>query len=264
MYQWNPDEYKNNSSNQKLWGSELLSKLHLLGNEKVLDIGCGDGELTFQIAAKVPHGSVIGTDNSEDMIRLAKQNYDASNFPNLSFAVKDARELDFNDDFNVVFSNACLHWVIDQKLALNGIYRCLKKGGRILLQMGGHGNGTDFYGAIERVTNRKKWIGFFKGFTFPYGYYTVQEYREFLLAVKFQIQRVEILPRIMTFEDEENFASWIRTTALPFIHRLPESSREDFIHEIVSEYLQNQPPNEEKLIKLKMARLEVEADKLKI
>ena len=111
------------------------------------------------------------------------------------------------------------------------------------------------------MTNRKKWIGFFKGFTFPYGYYTVQEYREFLLAVKFQIQRVEILPRIMTFEDEENFASWIRTTALPFIHRLPESSREDFIHEIVSEYLQNQPPDEEGLIKIKMARLEVVADK---
>ena len=261
MYQWNSEEYKNNSSNQKVWGSELLSKLHLLGNENVLDIGCGDGELTYRIAAKVPHGSVIGIDNSEDMIRLAKQNHDASNFPNLSFAVKDVRELDFNDDFDVVFSNACLHWVIDQKLVLNGIYRCLKRGGRILLQMGGHSNAADFYAAIERVTSRKKWTGFFKGFVFPYGYYTVQEYREFLLAVKLQIKKVEMLPRIMTFEDEEKFASWIRTTGLPYIQRLPESSREGFIHEIVSEYLQNQPPDEEGLIKIKMARLEVVSDK---
>ena len=259
MYKWNSDEYKNNSSNQKSWGSELVSKLHLIGNEQILDLGCGDGELTYQIAILVPQGSVIGIDSSEDMIRLAKQNYGTNRFPNLSFAVKDARELNFNCDFNLVFSNACLHWVIDHRLVLRGIFRSLKNGGKVYLQMGGQGNAADFYAAIEKVISRKKWQGFFERFIFPYGYYSIQEYRGFLLEERFHIDRTDMIPKIMTFDSKDKFASWIRTTALPYTRRVPESSREYFIDEIVSEYLNKQPLDEERIIKIKMVRLEVEA-----
>jgi len=68
MYSWDSEEYQISSSNQKKWGVELFSKLNLSGNEKVLDIGCGDGEITALIAGKVPHDSVIGIDSSRDMI----------------------------------------------------------------------------------------------------------------------------------------------------------------------------------------------------
>lgn len=73
MYKWEPEEYEISSSNQKKWGVELLSKLNFSGNEKVLDVGCGDGEITALIAKRVPHGFVVGIDSSEDMVYLAKE-----------------------------------------------------------------------------------------------------------------------------------------------------------------------------------------------
>ena len=69
MDHWNPKDYHKNSSEQQKWGLELLNKIAFSGNERVLDIGCGDGKLTMEIANRVRHGSVLGIDKSEDMIR---------------------------------------------------------------------------------------------------------------------------------------------------------------------------------------------------
>jgi trans-aconitate methyltransferase len=113
MYKWNAEDYKDNSPNQKKWALELLAKAHLTGNESVLDIGCGDGEITALIAGEVRRGRVVGLDSSTGMIELARQRFPSKAHPNLSFVLKDAREIDFQSEFDLIFSNACLHWVTD-------------------------------------------------------------------------------------------------------------------------------------------------------
>ena len=115
MYHWDAEEYCTSSSNQKKWALELLSKLDLKGSERVLDIGCGDGEITAAIARRVPRGSAVGIDSSRDMVDLAATRYPPNRFPNISFVLKDAREIDFDQEFDAVFSNACLHWVVDHQ-----------------------------------------------------------------------------------------------------------------------------------------------------
>ena len=261
MYHWDAEEYRTSSPNQKKWALELLSKLNLRGDERVLDIGCGDGEITAAIARRVPRGSAVGIDSSRDMVDLAAKHCPPERCPNVSFLLKDAREIDFNEEFDAVFSNACLHWVIDHRPVLAGVKRCLKPSGRMLLQMGGRGNAATVLEAIDAVLKMPRWAGYFKGFTFPYAFYGPEEYRSWMEALGFQVNRAELLPKDMVHEGAEAFAAWLRTTWLPYTERVPEPLREEFIREIVSTHARMRPPDGDGSIHFTMVRLEVEATK---
>jgi len=108
---WNPEDYAKNSDAQLKWARELKSHLDLKGDESILDVGCGDGKITADFAVALPHGRAVGVDSSPQMISYAMRTYASSQYPNLSFACVDARSLDFNHEFDLVFSNAALHWV---------------------------------------------------------------------------------------------------------------------------------------------------------
>ncbi|MUL36019.1 class I SAM-dependent methyltransferase [Gloeocapsopsis dulcis] len=112
---WNPEDYAKNSDAQLKWARELRQNLNLQGNESILDVGCGDGKITADFAATLPRGRVIGVDSSPEMIAYATHIYGSKQYPNLSFACVDARSLDFDQEFNLCFSNATLHWVDNTK-----------------------------------------------------------------------------------------------------------------------------------------------------
>ena len=261
MYHWNAEEYRTSSSNQKKWALELLSKLDLKGNERVLDIGCGDGEITAAIAQRVPRGFAVGIDSSKEMIDLATGRFPSEHYPNIAFLLKDATALDFREEFDAVFSNACLHWVIDLQPVLAGIRSCLKPSGRVLLQMGGKGNATTVLEAIDAVLKMSRWAKYFNGFAFPYAFYGPDEYRSWLAALGLEIRRAELLPKEMVHERSDGFAAWLRTTWLPYTERVPEFLREEFIYEIVAAHARIRPPDADGRIHLTMVRLEVEAEK---
>lgn len=261
MYQWNAREYQASSSNQKKWAMELLSKLDLEGDERVLDIGCGDGEITALIARRVPHGFVVGIDSSRDMIELAIKRCPSERCPNLTFFLKDAGAMDFDEEFDAVFSNACLHWIIDHKSVLEGIKRCLKPSGKVLLQMGGLGNAKTVLEALDDIIKESQWAKFFEGFVFPYGFYGSEEYRNWLGALGFKIVRVGLLPKDMVHEGKGQFAAWLRTTWLPYTQRVPETLREEFIAAVVEQYAGKYSLGNDGHIHIRMVRLEVEAEK---
>ena len=130
---WNAKLYDNKHSFVSKYGNSLVELLAPKQGEKVLDLGCGTGDLanTFY-----EYGvEIIGVDKSENMVEQAIRKY-----PHIKFLVQDAAELDFHDGFDAVFSNATLHWVQPPIQALHGIYQCLKKGGRFVAEFGGKGN----------------------------------------------------------------------------------------------------------------------------
>ena len=260
-YIWNAKDYARQSANQQKWARELIVKLNLHRNEYVLDIGCGDGKVAAEIALQLPNGIVFGIDNSSSMIELACNNFPKSQYPNLSFEINDARTFSFYPQFDLIFSNAVLHWVIDHRPVLKNIYNCLKPGGRILLQMGGKGNAADIITVLDEMRLENKWKSYFMDFDFPYGFYGDQEYRTWLVETGFIIKRVELIPKIMTHPNKEGLEGWIRTTWLPYTQRIPNSDRDEFINEIASRYIQKQPVNSDGIIKINMMRLEVEAEK---
>ena len=158
----------------------------------VLDLGCGDGKVTAEIAQSRRNGTVIGIDNSSSMITLASQQYPASHYPNLAFKLMDARELAFENQFDVVFSNAVLHWIKDHKPVVDGLFKSLKPRGKILLQMGAKGGVSLYLSVLDQILLLPEWKAYFQNFEFPYGFMGVEEYEVMLLEAGFQIKRVEL------------------------------------------------------------------------
>lgn len=261
-YGWNPKDYAKNSQNQFKWAKELIPKLLLRGNEALLDIGCGDGKITAEIAQSLPNGRVVGVDSNRGMIKLAQETYPKKDNPNLSFQVMDARSLAFQDEFDIAFSNAALHWIIDQTTVLKGVHRSLKPNGRVLFQMAGKGNAQAIIGLLDEMRFEPEWHGYFSDFMFPYAFLGAEEYRILLSKTGFVPLRVELFPKDMQFPSREGVAGWVRTTWLPFIERVPLEKRDIFISEIVSRYLASYPAGVNGTVHLGMMRLEVEALKL--
>lgn len=261
MYKWDAEDYQKSSSQQQKWARELIAKFHLQGDERLLDIGCGDGKVTAEIASYLKNGSVLGIDSSKEMIKLAQETFTSQEYHNLSFQIKDARELDFEAEFDLIFSNAALHWIKNHQPVLVKIQRSLKPGGRILIQMGGRGNGRGVLDVADDIIKEEKWKSYFKDFKFPFGFYGPEEYEQWLKAADLTVVRVELLPKVMVHHGIAGFKSWIRTTWLPYTQRVPEELQEDFVNEIALKYLEKHPLGHDNNVNLDMVRLEVEAVK---
>ncbi len=261
MHSWRPDKYAESSSAQKLWAEELIRKIEIDGSERVLDIGCGDGRITASIANLVPGGSVLGIDSSGEMVRFAKERFPPEIHKNLRFAEADARTLDFEEEFDLVVSFAALHWIADHGPVLRKIRRALRPGGRIFLQFGGRGNAAAPLNIAEEITREARWRSYFEGFDFRYGFFGAEEYRVWLEEAGLSPLRVELIPKEMVQPSPEALAGWIETTWHPYLERVPEELRTEFISEIVDRYLRDHPLDDEGRVHVGMMRLEVVAEK---
>ena len=264
--QWDAKDYAQSSSAQAEWGKELIASIPFAGDEAVLDVGCGDGKVTVLLAERVPRGRVVGVDNSEEMVALAREQYGVapSNLfggdagDRLQFEVVDARALPFDAEFDVVFSNSVLHWIQDHRPVLAGIRRALKPGGHAYLRFGGKGATKEITALLYEFMERSEWARYFQGFESPMGFFAPEEYVPWIEAAGLTPERVELLPRVMR-HTPENFAAWVRTTKLPYTLRVPEGERERFIAELVAEYAQRHPPDVEGKLGVNMNRLDVVA-----
>ncbi len=261
IYQWDAEDYARNSTNQQVWARELIRKLGFVGGERVLDVGCGDGKVSAEIAALLPRGAVVGVDISDAMIALARQRFGPPEHPNLRFQKEDAGSLPFWDEFDVVFSNATLHWVIDHPPVVRGIANSLKPGGKVLLQMGGQGNIAGILKVLTPLMATPRWARYFENFGFPYGFYSPQDYAAWLPAAGLQAVRLDLFPKDMVHAGRAGLAGWVRTTKIPYTQRVPEAEREAFIDELVEAYLAQFPLDAQGNAHVRMMRLEVEAVK---
>lgn len=258
-YQWDAHDYARHSAAQFAWALELIDKLALRGDERLLDIGCGDGKVSAALARQVPRGRVVGVDSSPDMIRLAQRTFPPESHPNLTFRLLDAQTLDYERAFEAAFSNAVLHWVPDQRAVLAGVRRALRERGRLLFQMGGTGNGRDIYAAFDVVAARPAWQPYFTGFAFPYYFHGPEPYERWLIEAGLKPVRVELIPKDMVHEGATGLVAWLRTAWLPYVERVPADRRAAWLDEVVRTYLAAHPLDAEGRAHVAMVRLEVEA-----
>jgi ubiquinone/menaquinone biosynthesis C-methylase UbiE len=134
LHSWNGEDYDNASDRQFEAGLQLLKEIKFQGDERVLDLGCGTCRLAAHIAQHcVPNGSVVAVDNSESMIQKSLEKQANSPIDNLTIELKDACALDYHEEFDLVVSVFCLHWIRDlesMEQAIKGIARSLKPGGK--------------------------------------------------------------------------------------------------------------------------------------
>jgi trans-aconitate methyltransferase len=260
MHKWDPEGYQKSSSAQFGWAMNLISGLKLNGRERILDIGCGDGRITAHLADLVSEGRVLGVDLSAEMIGYAA----AGNamHPNLRFLVADASRLDFSNEFDLVVSFACLHWIRDHLPVLHGVKDCLVPGGHFLMQCGGRGNAAGLLNVTEEMIAGSPWQKYFEGFCFPYNFYGPDEYRRWLLQAGLRPGRVELMPKDMVHQGRAGLEGIIRTTWLPYTERLPHDLQNSFVKEVAARYLEKCPLDECGQAHVQMIRLEVEADRM--
>lgn len=236
-YDFDGEKYERASSHQRAWGDDLMSCLVLRGSERILDLGCGDGSVTARLAELVPGGSVLGIDSSEGMISTARAHHRARN---LAFSLMDIADMDFEGEFDVVFSNAALHWVPDHESLLASTRRALRDGGRVLWDFAGKGNCKTFFSVVRGLMGEGRWREFFQEFSWPWFMPSRDAYEAMVTAARFSEFEVTGLVRDRAFPTAEAMVRWIdQPSIVPFLAALPEGERPAFRDEVVRRTLES-------------------------
>lgn len=234
-HEFDGNKYKEASAHQKEWGAKLIRELNIAGSERILDLGCGDGALTAQLAALAPQGSVLGIDASRGMIDAAKTHV----ADNLSFAVRDINDLDFANEFDIVFSNATLHWIKDHDALLRNVHRALKPGGVLKFNFAGDGNCANFFDVVQEAIRLPQFAPHFSAFEWPWYMPSVEEYERLAQRSPFQSASVSGENADRFFADQETMIKWIDQPSLvPFMKLLPEESKADFRQFVIDHMIQ--------------------------
>jgi trans-aconitate 2-methyltransferase len=218
------------SAHQKEWGKKLIAELDLQGTERVLDLGCGDGALSAQIAGLVPRGEVVGIDASRGMVEAAQ----SKARKNLRFLLLDINELSYVEQFDVAFSNATLHWIKDHHPLLRNVGRALRQGGRLRFNFAGAGNCLHLYSVVREAMAAEAFAGHFAGFDWPWYMPSVEEYSALVEASGLREGRVWGENADRYFPDATELIKWIDQPSLvPFLAPVPERDKAAFREHVI-------------------------------
>jgi trans-aconitate methyltransferase len=174
----------------------------------------------------------------------------------------DARKIKFARQFDFVFSNAALHWVDDHRAFLWGAASVLRSGGRLIVSCGGKGNAHDVFLVLRPEMRLKRWREFFRKMGKPYFFHSPDTYEKWLPRFGFKSLGVRLSPKDAIYDGRKGFMAWLRTTWLPYVQRVPEHLREEFIAAVAGRYLAKHPPDADGKVHVKMMRLEINARKI--
>lgn len=236
---WNANEYSKNSQLQYDAAMSMLAQYHFKGNEHVLDVGCGDGKITYQIALKVPRGNVIGVDSSESMIQFAKKNYLSQK--NLFFELKGAQNLNFKNQFDLVTSMFCLQWVPDKLAAFKEIQKSLKPQGKVILIMPFRNQQTAKL--RETMVKESHWKKYFINYFDQSAYGENNQYEKYAKEAGLTVNSYTTEPVTTFFQDKSTFVKFLRNIT-PHVNQLPDENKKiEFMKELVERYVELIPPS---------------------
>lgn len=218
---WNVDDYHKHAAYVSASGQNLLALLHPRAGERVLDIGCGDGELAEQIQQK--GCAVVGIDASPQMVAAAeKRGIDAR--------VMRAEDLNYHEQFDAVFSNAALHWMPNADKVLRNVHRALRPGGRFCAEMGARGN----VGIIMRALYARLAERGLDGDRYNLWYFPGRdEYESRLKHAGFSIASIEVFERPTLLPTD--ISGWLLTFAKNFLRDIPAHEHEAFAQRVMAD-----------------------------
>lgn len=221
---WNTSLYESKHGYVWQYGQDLLELLLPQSEEKILDLGCGTGHLTAEIAQR--GATVIGIDAAASMIEKAQQNY-----PYLQFAIADARDFQVDFPLDAVFSNAVLHWIPEADAVIECIYRALGSNGRFVAEFGGHGNIQAIIGALSQVLKTRFSCDFHS--VSPWYFPSISDYTMRLERHGFEVQLATLFDRPTPLEGEQQgMANWLQMFASRVLERFSLSEQQEIIRAV--------------------------------
>jgi trans-aconitate 2-methyltransferase len=215
---------------------EVLALLNLSGNERVLDLGCGSGKITAEIARRVPGGTVVGVDASAEMISFASQQFGPTVYPNLRFETGDIRRLPFRKEFDLVVSFNALHWIREQDQALRTIRSALNPQGVAQLRLVPAGERTSLENVIEETRLSPRWAHYFVEFHDPYLHLTPEQYGRLVEQCGLHVRRIHTEDKAWDFKSHSAFVAFGSVTFVEWTRFLPEHERLRFVNDVLDRY----------------------------
>jgi trans-aconitate 2-methyltransferase len=216
---------------QRVAAAESMALIELDGDERVLDVGCGDGYVTAQIAERLPRGSAVGVDPSPRMIAAANQRATPA-----EFGAGDVTRLAFDSEFDVVTSFNALHWVRDQDAAYRCMAAALKPGGRAYLTFVCAGARPSIEESGMAAVGQSRWSTAFHGFEAPFRHPTPEEFADAATAAGFQIAAQAVVDRWWDFGSRDAFTRWCAVGFGDWTARLDSESAAQFLGDVVDHY----------------------------
>jgi trans-aconitate 2-methyltransferase len=218
---WNTELYDEKHSFVWKHGAALIDLLAPRPGERILDLGCGTGHLTAQIAAA--GADVIGIDASAEMVAEARRLY-----PDLRFELADARDFDLGGSFDAVFSNAVLHWIKEPDQVIACVRRALRPGGRFVVEFGGRGNVQATVAGLEdaaRAIGLGRW-------EHPWYFPGIAAYATLLEQSGLEVTDASLFDRPTLLEGEEGLRHWAEMFARDLLGRVTPGDREAFFQRL--------------------------------
>lgn len=194
---WNAQLYDGKHQFVSEFGQDVVKLLAPSANEKILDAGCGTGDLASSLFHEGVHA--VGVDQSASMINKAKQKY-----PDVPFFVRDAHDLQYEEEFDAVFSNAAIHWMKQPDQVLKSIWKSLKPGGRFVAEFGGKGNVSCISQAIIHQ------IDGYDPSTYPWYFPSIGDYTSLMEQTGFHVSFAEHFERPTRLDGVDGMRNWIQ------------------------------------------------------
>jgi trans-aconitate 2-methyltransferase len=270
MSDWDAAKYHRISDPQLAWGRTVAARLAPVAGERILDLGCGTGRLTEEIAA-TPGIFVVGLDRSAAMLQEAVSRQARGQTPDvqlhtfgprapaaapkrgqtpaldsfgaLAYVQADGAALPFVEAFDAVFSAATFHWIPNHDRLFTTIHRALKVGGRLVAQAGGEGNLEQLYGRARRLMRSPQYARFYASWSEPCHFENVSDTEARLERAGFQDFEASLAIAPVTFELPEAYAEFVAAVCLR--HQLDRLALEDrgvFMSRLTDEAIRDEPP----------------------
>ena len=217
---WDPETYAKNARFVSDLGSPVLELLSPQPGERILDLGCGDGELTKKLADL--GCDVVGVDSSAAQVEATRR-------LGLKAFVMNAEELPYREEFDAVFSNAVLHWIRRADAVIEGVYRALRPGGRFVAECGGHGCVNKIRTALIQAIGRRGVNGESR---VPWYFPTPGDYAARLERAGFRVNSIALIPRPTPLPGD--IVGWLETFAHSFLAGLDGEARAEYLREVRS------------------------------
>ncbi|MEI7025383.1 methyltransferase domain-containing protein [Paenibacillus sp. y28] len=214
---WKPEMYDAKLGYVSQWGKGVVELLDARPGERILDLGCGTGDLTYQIAQTGAH--VTGLDLSVPMIEQARAKYTG-----IPFLIGNAEQFTLDEPVQAVFSNAALHWAKRAPDVIASVWNALAPGGRFVAEFGGKDNVGSLINALSGILARDYGIDATK--RNPWYFPSIGQYSELLERQGFRVTYAVHFDRPTMLEDgEQGLAHWLNGFADAFFSGFDESAK---------------------------------------